>query len=160
MSIRLFRVAPLGFALCACYRYAPAETQSVPEGANVRARVTTAAAERIAPLLGLGETRVLVGALVDRNASGSLILEVPTAASTGIGSSLQTLYQRVALAPSEVTELETRRLDRTRTAVVVGGLAAVAVSVAIASLHSNPGIDRPPNGSPAEHRVPVLRWRF
>lgn len=160
MSFRLLRLSPLGLALCGCYRYAPAETRSVPEGANVRARVTAAAAERIAPLLGLGETRVLVGSLVDRNTNGTLIVEVPTAASTGMGSSLQTLYQRVALAPGEVTELETRKLDRARTAVVVGGLAAAVVSAAIASLHSNPGIDRPPTGGGAEHRVPVLRFHF
>ena len=159
MSFRLFRLSPFAAVLCGCYRYAPVETGAVPEGANVRARVTAAAAERIAPLLGLGEMRVLTGSLVDRN-NGALILEVPTAASTGMGSSMQTLYQRVALAPGEVTELETRTLDRTRTAVVVGGLAAAAISIAIASLHGEPGIDSPPTGSPAEHRIPVLRFHF
>src|SRR5689334_11014577 len=159
MSSRLLRLAPLGAALCGCFRYAPIETQSAPEGSSVRARITPTAAQRIAPLLGTGESRVLTGALVTRN-NGGLILEVPTAASTGMGSSLQTLYQRVSLAPGEVTELDIRTLDRTKTAIVVGGLAAAVGAAAIASLHSSPGIDRPPTGGPSEHRIPMLRLRF
>jgi hypothetical protein len=159
LSFRSLRFAPLGAVFCACYSYAPVETGALPQGANVRARVTSTAATRIAPLLGTSESRVLIGSLVSQNAQG-MVIEVPTAASTGMGSSMQTLYQRVSLAPADVTEMETRTLDRTRTAAVVGAGVAVAASVAIAALRGGPGTDRPPTGGPSEHRIPLLKFHF
>lgn len=159
MSFRSLRFAPLCAAVCACYTYAPVESHAVPQGSNVRARVTTNAAQRIAPLLGVNDPRVLIGSLVSATAEG-MVLEVPTAASTGMGSSMQTLYQRISLAPADVAEMETRTLDRTRTAAVVGVGVAVAASVAIAALRGGPGSDRPPTGGGSDHRIPVWRFRF
>ena len=89
-----------------------------------------------------------------------MIVEVPTAGSTTTGPGVQTLYQRVALAPADITELETRKLDRTRTAAIVGVVAVAAVSLAVKYLHEDPGIDRPPTGSPPENRLPLVRIRF
>jgi hypothetical protein len=158
-SFRSLRFAPFCATLCACYTYAPVESHALPQGSSIRARVTPTAAQRIAPLLGVSDPRVLTGSLISASAEG-MVVEVPTAASTGMGSSMQTLYQRISLAPADVTEMETRTLDRTRTAALVGASVAVAASVAIAALRGGPGIDRPPTGGSSEHRIPVLRLRF
>jgi len=38
----------------------------------------------------------------------------------------------------------------------VAGAAALVVKY----LHDDPGVDRPPTGSPPESRIPVIRFRF
>lgn len=158
-SLRSLRSLPLAVVLCGCYTYAPVDANTVARGASVRARVTSSAAERIAPLLGEPDPRVVVGSLVERS-NGRMIIEVPTTTSSVSRSAIQTLYQRVALAPADVTEMETRTLNRTRTAIIVGAAVIVAGSIAAASLHGEPAGDRPPTGSPPETRIPVIRFRF
>jgi len=159
-SLRSFRLLPLGIALGACYSYVPVERPAtIPEGASIRARVTPTASQRIAPLLGLEQARVVDGSLVQRNGD-AMVVEVSTTTSVGVGTAVQTLHQRVALAPSDVTEVETRTLDRAKTGIVVGVLAAGAIALAANYLKSDPGVDRPPTGSPPENRIPLLRLRF
>jgi hypothetical protein len=159
MALRGLSWITVGALVCGCYRYAPVETHAIAPGAGVRARITPAASQRVAPLLGVSEPRVLVGSLVDRQGD-DLIIEVPTAASAEVGSTVQQLFQRVALAPSDVTEVETRTLDRTRTAAVVGLATAAAVAVAIKYLRGEPGLDHPSTGSPPEQRIPLFRFHF
>jgi len=89
-----------------------------------------------------------------------MIIEVPTTASIGPGSTVQTLNQRISLAPSDVTEIETRTLDRTKTGAIVAAVAVGAGILVAKYLHDDPGVDRPPGGSPPENRIPVLRFRF
>ena len=126
---------------------------------GVRARVSSTAAERVAPLLGMSDARVLTGTLVD-NQSGTLIVEVPTIAQATVGTGGQALYQRISIAPSDLVELESRKLDRKRTGIVVGAAAIVGGSVAIAALKGGPGLDRPPGGSSTDAKVPLWRVHF
>ena len=84
-----------------CYSYAPVQAGSLAPGSGVRARVSATAAERIAPLIGVDNPRVLSGKLVE-NANGTLIIEVPTAVQAGLGGSAQSLYQRISIAPSDI----------------------------------------------------------
>lgn len=156
--MKLFPLLLTAF-LPACYTYAPATPAALQPGMGVRVRVNASTAERVAPLLGATDARVLSGKLID-NPSGTLIVEVPTVVQTGVGSATQSLYQRISLAPAEIVELESRRLDRARTTIVVGAAAAVAGSVAIAALRSNPGLDHPPSGSSTDSRIPLLRLHF
>jgi hypothetical protein len=157
---RSLRLVPLSVVLGACYTYAPVErSAAIPQGTSVRARVTPTASERIAPLIAVSAPRFLDGALVDRHGD-TMIIEVPTTASIGPGSTAQTLNQRISLAPSDVTEIETRTLDRTKTSVIVAAV-AVGAGVLIAKyLHDDPGVDRPPTGSPPENRIRLLHFRF
>src|SRR3954470_20049590 len=120
--------------LAGCYTYAPVQPAAVAPGTGVRARVSASAAEKIAPLLGSSDARLLAGTLID-NSSAGLIVEVPTMVVAGIAGASQTLNQRVSIAPGELLELETRKLDRGRTTLMVGIVTAIAGSAALAALH-------------------------
>jgi len=145
--------------LAACYTYAPIQSSSVSPGVGVRARVSASAAEQVAPLLGMTDARVLTGTLVD-NRSGVLVVEVPTVAQSGTGSSAQNLYQRISIAPGDLVELESRKLDRKRTALVIGAAAIIGGSATIAALKGGPGLDRPPGGSSSDAKIPFWRLHF
>jgi hypothetical protein len=142
-----------------CYTYAPVQSSALSAGTGVRARVSATAAERVAPLLGVSDARVLTGTLID-NQSGTLIVEVPTIAQAAVGPTGQTLNQRISIAPGDLVEIESRKLDRQRTAVVVGVAAFVAASATIAALKGGPGLDRPPGGSSTDAKIPFWRIRF
>src|SRR5512133_3394776 len=140
------RLALIGPAfLAGCYTYAPVQQSAVEPGMGVRARVSATAAEQIAPLLGVSDARVLTGKLIENN-DGTMIVEVPTMAQAS-GTSAQSLYQRISITPGQLVELESRRLDRTRTFVVLGAAAVVGGSIAVAALKGGPGLDRPPGGT-------------
>ncbi|HEY9228084.1 MAG TPA: hypothetical protein VIP11_15615, partial [Gemmatimonadaceae bacterium] len=93
----------------ACYSYMPIEVNAVRPGANVRARVSQPAATRLAPLLRVADARVITGTLVD-SASGGVIVEVPTIVPGAVGSTFETLHQRVSIGRSELVEFETRKV--------------------------------------------------
>jgi hypothetical protein len=141
----------------ACYTYAPAEVSLVPSGAPVRARITSNEAARIGPLIGR-EQRVLDGALIAA-AADSLVLEVPSTAQAGTGGGVRVLYQRVALPRTEVTEIEFKRLSRTRTGVVVAGGAVVLGYILLDALDIGIGKEGSRGGDTApEFRVPLLSF--
>jgi hypothetical protein len=145
--------------LTGCYSYAAIEPAAARPGTGVRARVSAAAGERLAPLLGT-ETRLLSGTLIEAR-TDTLIVEVPTAVRTLVaGSSLQPLHQRVSIARGELFELETRQLDRLRTGLVAGAVAVVAGAVVIRAIRGEPGKDRGPGGDGGnEARIPLVRLR-
>jgi hypothetical protein len=142
-----------------CYAYAPIEPANVRPGTGVRARVSGAAADRIAPLLGTSNPRLLNGRLVDVQGD-TMIVEVPTVLQASVGSSVETLHQRIAISRSELLELETRRLDRFRTAALAGAVAVVVGTVVITALDGEPGSRGPPGGGGPEARLPAWRVRF
>ena len=145
--------------LAGCYTYAPVQSSALSAGTGVRARVSATAAERVAPLLGVSDARVLTGTLID-NQSGTLIVEVPTIAQASVGTSGQSLNQRISIAPGDLVEIESRKLDRQRTAVVVGVAAVVAASATIAALKGGPGLDHAPGGSSTDVKLPLVRLHF
>jgi len=157
---RMKRLVLFAPALVAgCYTYAPVQSSTLAPGTGVRARVSATAAERVAPLLGVSDARVLTGTLID-NQSGTLIVEVPTLAQASIGTSGQTLNQRISITPGDLVEIESRKLDRQRTGIVVGAVAVVGISAAIAALKGGPGLDRPPGGTSSDSRIPIKLWRL
>jgi hypothetical protein len=157
MRRSLLCVAPL---LVGCYAYAPIEPARIQPGTGVRARVTGTAADRLAPLLGTSNARLVSGKLVDTRAD-TMIVEVPTVVQTTVGSSMETLHQRVSIHRGDLVELETRRLDRFRTAAVVGGVALVVGAVAVNALRNEPGGGGPPGpGGGTDARAPLVWVRF
>lgn len=144
----------VALAFCGgCYTYAPIEPQSVRRGTMVRARVSAAASDRLTPFVG-SSGRVLSGTMIAATAD-SLVVDVPSATDVPSGGALQTLYQRVSIARSEVLELETRTLDRFRTGVLATATALVAGSLMARALRGEPAIDRSAGGGgPADLRAP------
>jgi hypothetical protein len=112
--------------LTGCFTYIPIEPGEVEPGVTVRARVSPSAGARIAPLLGATDARKLDGTMI-AHSSDTLIVEVPTVVvdTREFG---KTPNQRVSIARGDLVELEVRKLDRVRTAGVVGGAAIVVAT--------------------------------
>ena len=151
---RLLVLVPL---LAACYTHAPIDPNAVRPRTSIRARVNAATAEQLEPLLGVTSARLLNGVVVAASPD-TLIVEVPTGVRAEIGSSVQTLNQRVAIARTSIVELETRRIDRRRTGLVVGSASIVAGALLYRAIRGEPGNGRQPDCcGPTEARIPFLR---
>jgi hypothetical protein len=152
------RLPLAAFLLCtACYAHAAIEPAAVGRGTAVRARVTGAGADRIAPLLGTTNARVVSGRLVDMRAD-TLIVEVPTVMQASLAGSAERLHQRVSIPRTELIELETRRLDRFRTTAVVGTAALAVAAIAVKALRNERGgPGTPPGGGGNEARIPLVK---
>jgi hypothetical protein len=139
--------------LAACYRYTPVKLAELKEGEGVRMRLTASYAEQIKPLLGLQDARVLAGTLI-RSLPDTLIVEVPTVVRAEIGTSTETLRQRISIPRSELADLESRTLDRGRTGTIVA-VATVGITVLIVrALKKDPGHEDIPGGGGPEFRLP------
>ncbi len=157
MGMRRFLVV-LPF-LAACYTHAPIEPSAVHPRMSIRARVNGETAERLEPLLGVSNARLLRGVVITTSPD-TLIVEVPTGVRTEIGSSVQTLNQRVAIPRASIFELETRRIDRLRTGLVVGSASILAGALIYRVVRGEPGTGRPPECcQPTELRSPLLQIR-
>jgi len=151
----VFAMIPL---LAACYTYTPIETAAARPGMSVRARVSAAAGERIAPLLGTSDARLLSGTLIgDGGGPDTMIVEVPTVARADAGGVVQTLHQRVSIPRAELLELEMRKLDRFRTGAFAGAAAVIVGTVVFRALRGGPGAERPPGGDGTDALVPLFR---
>ena len=143
--------------LSGCFSYLPVvEPGQLEPGLSVRARVSPAAGARIAPLLGASDARLLDGTLIT-NSTDTLIVEVPTvmADTREFG---RTPNQRVSILKSELLELEVRRIDRFRTAAVVGSAAIIAGTILVKSLKGDPGKEPLPGGGGTDAIVFLFRW--
>ena len=147
-------ILPILPLVVACYRYAPIEPAMVRPGTSVRARLSAAAAEPIAPLLGGTDARLLNGTVVE-NRLDTMIVEVPAVLRADVGTSTEVLHQRVSIPRAGLFELETRRLDRGRTAALAGAVTVLAAVVVVRSLRSDPGKEAsPPGGGGNDLRAP------
>ena len=70
----------------------------------------------------------------------------------------RTPNQRVSIGRGELLELEVRKLDRTRTGLIVGATAAVAGSILIKSLRGDPGKEQLPGGGGTDNIVFLRVW--
>ena len=151
---RLLALLPF---LAACYTHAPIEPAAVRAHTSIRARVDAATARELEPLLGLRDARLLTGVVIAASPD-TLIVEVPTSVRAEVGSSVQTLKQRVAIPRTSIFELETRTIDRLRTGLVVGSASIVVGALIFRAAVGGPGDDRSPDdGEVSEFRV---RLRF
>jgi len=111
-----------------CYTYAPVAPASAPVGAAVRVRLTPEEAERVHGVLGRDD-RLLEGTVMEA-VPDAVVIAVPTTAGTAApGLASARLHQRITVPVPAVVELETRRLDKLRTGLLVGGIAAVLGTV-------------------------------
>ena len=157
----LKRISTLVLPLCAaCYSYQPIRPADAAQGMSVRADISNETSARIAPLLGLSDVHSLTGTVID-NTNGTMIIEVPTVVQAGENNAVQSLYQRVTVRPGDVLGLQSRRLERTRTALLVAAGALAAGSYAVSALKGNPGIETSSrNTTGTETRIPLFRFIF
>jgi len=146
--------------MAGCYSYTPITPAAAPAGSEVRARITGAASDRVAPLLHSLDTRVLIGSVVENNA-GEMVLQVPLGAMPNVAETIVPLQTRIPLAAADLVSLERRKLDVPRTTILFGGIAAglaAGVAVAIkAGGGAEPG--RTPEEPPPIVRIPIWRIR-
>jgi hypothetical protein len=155
----LRRILPAAvLALTGCYSYATIDPATTQPGASVRARINAATADQLAPLLGM-ETRLLSGVVI-ATAPDTMVIEVPTSASTPVSGGIVTLRQRVSVPRTGLLELESRTLNRGRTTLAVVGTTAAVSSIVIGGFVLGPGRDRAPEGGGGtDLRIPIIfRW--
>ena len=159
--VRLKRPLYLVPFVAGCYSYAPIEPAAAPAGSEVRARITGAASDRIAPLLGTFDNRILVGSVVENDA-GTMVLQVPTGAMSNVAASVVQLKSRVPVVPGDLVSLERRAVDVRRTSLLVGGiLAGIAAGVTVALRSGGEGDPgKGPPDPPPINRIPIWRLRF
>jgi hypothetical protein len=159
MRIRLLLLTPL---LVGCYNYAPINPVTAAQGTEVRARITGAASDRIAPQLGTFDTREIIGNVVT-NENGLMTLEVATGAIQNTGEAIVPLRQRVQLNPTDLISLETRRVDVVRSSIAAGAVVAGIGTIAVLALHSRGDATDVGGGGPQPppiNRIPLIRFRF
>lgn len=116
-------------ALSGCAVYIPRSLDAPPpQDTEVRARLTTPGAVRLTGLYG-HPVQEVEGRILD-STPDSLHLALLSAQEYGLPWNQE---QRLALARSELLLLEERRIDKTRTALLVAGTGTV-VGVTVAAL--------------------------
>jgi hypothetical protein len=157
MIKRVIASVPL---LAGCYSYTAIPPASAPVGTEVRARITGAASDRVAPIIGSLDTRELTGSVVENNA-GALILQVPMGAMSNVTTAVVPLQTRVSLTPADLVNFERRKLDVGRTSLMTAAILAgigAGVSVALKGKGGGEQGNGPPDPPPI-NRIPIRIWR-
>ena len=132
----------------ACYRYVPTSLDAVPSGTPVRALLSTEAQLALRDTLGLRQQTVRA-TLVDREGERVWLAVRSDEGEWRDGS--HALYQRVAVAPRDVLQVEVKRFQKGRTAALLAALTAVATFTVIEAVrHGNPGTSGSGGGGPPE----------
>src|SRR5262245_51528774 len=139
----------------ACYTYRPVELTQLPAGTSVRARISAQEAERVEPLIGKQDARVLEGVVVQADTT-SLLLQVPTTTLGPTYGRSEVLHQRLSVPRAGVIEVELKQLNRTRTYGLIGLGIAGAVVLAVDALTGDRGMEGPPGGG----GDPEFRFQF
>jgi hypothetical protein len=138
--------------LGACYTYRTVPLESAPVGQTIRARISATEAERVGSILGR-EDRLLEGQLIDRP-EGGLLIAVPSSHSVEGAMSVAT-FQRIAVPRESLLEVETRRLDKARTAGMVALAVTVVTYAAINAFTNSSSSGRGGKGAGQQMRVPL-----
>lgn len=161
---RLARAVALGAALAvlsACFSYTAPPSSGPKIGERVRVRVSGAEAEKLDSMVGLRDRAVEGDLLEEADSSIALAVPLPFAPSTEGGGFSRQAQQRIVIPRSDVQEMQLRRLDKLRTSLLVGGMVAGVVAIAVTKGSTLLG-NRGPGGNPNESRLPsgafILRW--
>ena len=151
-----------------CYSYVAVDLDSVAMGETVRASLSAGGVREFTAVSGVPVVS-LQGQLLERS-DDEILLFVPTI-TRQIGFHFETMSQRVLIAREEIFALEKRRLDRGRTAVLIGVL-GVAVGIAAFEIISgrSGASNTPPfgdvgpsdsrGGPPGDILLPLVRLRL
>jgi hypothetical protein len=115
--------------------------------------VSGAEAERLEPLLGAGDRRI-EGELLEQGDSG-IALGVALPSPTQPDALSRRPQQRIEIPKTELQEMQLLRLDKLRTSLLIGGVAAIAVAIAASKGSSLLGSGNSGGGA-NEDRIPVF----
>lgn len=144
--------------LAGCFTLSPIRTDQELAPGRFRVHLSDSGATHVAGALG-GRVTVVDGELTGSNAD-EVVLRVPSSGNAAFGR--EVLYQELRLPKREIVGLQRRELDRMRTGLTIGGVAAVAGFLLYRSLSGETG-GNPGGGpiGPAESRVPLVRlWSW
>lgn len=141
----------------ACYTYRPIPVNGLQSGMDVRVQLSRDGARRAEARSGEAvgiERDALVSGVVGRTGTDSLLLAIPSTVYEG-DFRARTLNREVALARTDMSGVEVRRLDRWKSALVVGGV-GVATYILLRQTRRGAGSSGsiPVHGGPAEMRSP------
>lgn len=146
--------APIVLA-AGCFAYQPTGPNEIRVNDDVRALLTSAQVGQLDPVF-LKDGRTLEGKVVENGEE--VLIQVPVVSELR-GARVQTLHQRVRIPRESIVDLQLRRLDRTRTGLLVGGGLALAAAIVVRELAGDSGgSSRRPNPDPPRETVkPLLR---
>jgi hypothetical protein len=133
-----------------CYTYQIADPATVQAGRDVRVRLSLEAADRLQEVR-MTDDRLLEGKLLERRGDQLVVETAVNRLDPMTGGRL--LNQRLNLPYSDLQEVETKALDRTRTAGVVALAGAVVGYIVVSQFQDGGGSDTGPPSGPPESRV-------
>lgn len=141
----------------ACYGYRPIPVNGLRSGMDVRVQLSRDGArraeERGGEATGIQRDAVISG-VVGRTGTDSLLIAIPSTLYEG-DFRARTLMREVALARTDMSGAEVRKLDRWKSALVVGG---IGVATFLLLRRTRPGAGSsgsiPIHGGPPEMRSP------
>ncbi|MBT8488193.1 MAG: hypothetical protein KJO65_05105 [Gemmatimonadetes bacterium] len=142
-----------------CHTFQPASVDTVAPGERVRVRVTGAFSDSLATLLQREDARTFEATVVSE-AGTSMFLDVPVQQELR-GMRFETLNQRVEVPTSAFVDLETKRLDKGRSLLAGGALAAAIGAFVVIELSKESGGGQLPGtpGGPVDAIVSWDPWR-
>ncbi len=134
----------------ACYTYVPATLEMLPQGARVRALVTSEAERRLLVTYGVQQGNTLSGDLVGREDDQVSLLVASVPIGTGLGT--RPLYQQVQVFRADILRMDVRRVDKVRSGVALVLAAGVTAVAAYQALKGERTVVTPPPPPPPPER--------
>ncbi len=150
---RAFSLLAATLLLAGCHRYAPARIGTVPEGTEVRMRLSQEALDRLDPALVL-RGDAIIGRLVEW--SDEVVLSVPVPPQAGMVD--RDLRQRVTVPVDDVLGVDVQELSRTRTALLSAAVVAAATTAVVAAVTGVFGGEKMPVPPGQEEGFRAPRW--
>ncbi|MDZ7779195.1 MAG: hypothetical protein U5R14_04545 [Gemmatimonadota bacterium] len=155
MTIRGSTIVFLCLLLVGCHRYVPTRLGSVPSGAEVRLQLSDEGTRRLEALSG-SDAEEVEGRLLSW--ADEVILSVPLPSVPRMVD--RDLRRRIVVASDDVVGIQVREWDRTRTALLVGGVATVVTTALVAALSGSFGGTGGPDRPPMEEEGSLLPVGF
>ena len=123
-------------ATSACHTFRPVIVDDLAPGQIVRARITSAFADSLSPIL-MRDARDFEGVVVENNDS-AILMDIPVE-QTLTGLRFETLSQRVDIPDAAFVDLEIKELNRGRTFGVVAGIVVAAGAFVLSQFNKQSG---------------------
>lgn len=148
---------PASILLTGCFTLSPVRFDGDVDPGRVRIHLTDAGATHVSTVLG--ERTAVVDADLLRSTPSEFVVLVPSTGHGSFGS--EVLYQELRIPKQELEGMQRRTLNRTRTALVIGGVGAVAGLLLYQSFSGKTGGSIPgTNPGPSESRIPILQFQL
>ena len=150
MRRSLFTAAAVAVVTSGCFTYQSVDPGSVEVGQDVRVRLSPEAADRLQEVR-MTDERAMEGKLVERRGDQLVVETAVNRLDPMTGGRL--LNQRLSLPYMDIQEVETKALNKAKTAGVVALAGVVVGYIVINQFQDGGGSDPGGGGGPAENRV-------